>query len=561
MAEIPDIPSSGPLPDWQMRAGREVRPPTPPGLRPETGPTPPPIETPSTPATEQPPGDELATALEMAAAAAGLELPDSDPRIGEEEPAVAGKKRVHWAARAGKVSSLSLGSLLLQFIVSGLLVNICLFLWTARLATHLGARYLNRLPQAGTVSDDLRRARRDLRRYTLLEAATSVILLAMQFTHNLEHPAVWRLGLLVGAVVAVTVIPACQAYLVEQAGLSTGGAWILRRFDWLLKSDSDAPGLTLLRVITARGPGMRVSNLSRIVAIGLSMVLVWTASAGRVRAGLVALQRPHGVTSQQQRAAVSSSPARQTPRPTATVTVTRIPPPSPGSNVQYDDYCRYSEGGPVPAADAPTWARDPLYALYLGGGTGPNAGLGALVAGCAGRTYVSSDYLRVSASTIGTSPVTGEVLSVATYSLYAGSCIVLGSAAAAVAKLVRRDIAISCTGRQNFGSAGGDAYLIDTGLGTYAFLRNSRYGPDGAPEPYLQLPPGVSDAWAQAESDAHQALIPVKGAKGAYQLHTSDGDLLDRRIQISGTHVQLVSRYASTEVTRRAQLSWQNTIS
>lgn len=434
-------------------------------------------------------------------------------------------------------------------------VSVYLVLWTARLGSHLRAGYLKWPLRRHCPGRRVRWARRWLWWTVWMEILTSLVLAASLLHRTSE---LLRVVLLAIALAIVTSLPVLQDHLVCIAKLPTGGAWIKHRYHRLL-AGSDTPVVELIRSVIARKPGMRISNLSRLTAWGLATVLaafvthpvLATALEGGGGGTAAPTMKPTVTVS------VTVTPP---PSPQPTVTITLIPAPPSDSHVQYDPYCKLSPGGPIPAADAPPWARTALYDLYLGTGVGPDAGLGAIAAGCAGPTHTASDPLRTVAWEIGTSPVTGEVLSVATYSAYSGKCIVLDSAALDVAALVERGLAVGCTGRHAFGRADGDAYLVGTGQGTYAYLRNSQWAADGSPESYVELPPGVSDAWSTAEAETHQVLIPVKVSATLYRLETGDGQVLDH-ITVRGTQVWLVSKQGAAEVRQRAQLTWSHTLS
>jgi len=123
--------------------------------------------------------------------------------------------------------------------------------------------------------------------------------------------------------------------------------------------------------------------------------------------------------------------------------------------------------------------------------------------------------------------------------------------------MVEAGQAIACTGRRDFG-ADGDAYLVYVDAGTVAFVRNTQWV-EGRPADYVQLPPGVSDAWVLAERRFERALVPVRVSDTVYRLMDIGGTKVYARIHVdpADNSVHLVASGMHQSVDRRRMISWR----
>jgi hypothetical protein len=220
---------------------------------------------------------------------------------------------------------------------------------------------------------------------------------------------------------------------------------------------------------------------------------------------------------------------------------------------EYRHDCTSTLGGPLPGRGAPPNVRPAIEALVIA----VHTGVGVAISGCLGiAQQIDGDVMD-----IGAAPDASGVLSVAVVSPIYHTCLILGSAAAAVADLILdEDLPVACAGGGLHQYAGhGDAYLIDTEPvpGCYAFIRTETSTSDGQSVTYTELPPGVSDAWVRAQILLHELLLARADASG-YQLTNEDGVSVGA-ITTSSTHVRLTLAGLPTEVvSTRAYYDWSD---
>jgi hypothetical protein len=445
---------------------------------------------------------------------------DGQAKASRQEPRWRGKA-LGWPASAIATPPIMLlihsGSLLVPLLVVW-------SAWTGRTLTHVAAGYLS-LGEARVAGGDQLRLRRIVRRWGSGEVGTALALGVVLAAVYLHRSSWWSWCLLGLVAAAISWIPLYQARPVQAAGLMTGSEWVRERFGAGLMDGSDVPIVSAARHLNQRRDRSQVGNLSRWLGWVMCAILAASATLG-FRPGLL-----------------GASPLHRPP--TSDVTS------DAALQQRYADACRNTTGGPVPGRDAPPWAQAGFYAMYLAKGSG----VGSAVGGCVARVHVSSDGFGSTAWGIGIDPITGAVKSVSTYSTSYGPCLVLAPAALIVAVLVSSNVPVGCTGVHRF-AADGDAYLVNTSKGCYAFIRGGRTTAAHRPAPYVELPPGASDAWALAEQEWGDVLLVDPVPEGGYELTDEHGTPIGRRISITGSEVMLTSAQSSQVVPGRSQLSW-----
>jgi hypothetical protein len=266
----------------------------------------------------------------------------------------------------------------------------------------------------------------------------------------------------------------------------------------------------------ARRSGQLVSRF-RLVAAGALLLFGVLA----VIAGAVELASRSTEPSRSRSDAQAQQPTKPRLRPSPRSHGTPLPPSSSRASQapSPDETSELRPCGPnaTPGRGAPRWARDVLYALYLGGRSNPpRVKPPGAVGGYTGPVLTSpgiADFFF----TFGTIPGTGELRSVAVATRRFQSAIFIAPAVTPVVALIQRYGEIGGYARLDVGLADrGDCYAVQTPDGIVMLVRVAKTAAHGGAGQYVELPPAVTAAWWDAMSErGGQWLWPLAQPYGA----------------------------------------------
>jgi hypothetical protein len=179
----------------------------------------------------------------------------------------------------------------------------------------------------------------------------------------------------------------------------------------------------------------------------------------------------------------------------------------------YEQQC----GPDLPGSGAPEWAREALYDLFLGSGSGK----GATVAGCAGHAQVVSDQHDTVAYVVGRTS-DGALRSVAVASQAHGGTIFLYGVRDVALEWLEAGVAVGGSSRVDAGPAG-DIQLLYTAEGTTSMLRSTKINALGTASTYILLGPAATELWIE-EMQAVGALLWPSDASGEGDISLSTAD-------------------------------------
>jgi hypothetical protein len=265
--------------------------------------------------------------------------------------------------------------------------------------------------------------------------------------------------------------------------------------------------LALERLATWLRAGIRgpFASARRLVALGtmIACLVLGTWSGIATGARLVTTIEGRG------RVATATEPQTRQKHTTRDAATATARPPAGGaqspSTAATSNSVDPSQCAVPPGTGAPSWASKDIFALYLGGaGPAASEAPGTQIAGCPEHYHLMNTRDGEFVYTIGEG-AGGRPLSVAVDSSR-GAALFLAPAVEPLLELIHQVGAVG--GGRKFTVGAGQFLSVQTDRGTYLLSRRET-GTELQAEPFVVIPPVVTQAWAAAITRSGHFLWPV----------------------------------------------------